>query len=67
MDALTISNIDELEEVVLKFADIINRAWFKYSKLVRITKHSKSWWNDKCSQDLASYYSSRCIGNWKAF
>ena len=63
MDASTISNIDELEEVVLKFTDIVDQAWFKYSKPVRITKHSKSWWNNKCSQDLASYCSSRSIEN----
>ena len=42
MNTLTISNIDELEEIVLKFADIVDQAWFKYSKPVRITKHSKS-------------------------
>ena len=67
MDALTISNIDKLEEVVLKFANIVDWAWFKYSKPVRITKHSKSWWNNKCSQDLASYRLFRSIENWKAF
>ena len=49
MDALTITTIDELEEVVSKFADIINCAWLKHSKPVRITKHSKNWWNNKCS------------------
>jgi len=63
MDALTVLNIDELEEIVLKFANIVERAWFKFSKPVRITKHSKSWWNDKCSQDLAKYCSFRNVEN----
>jgi len=67
VDVLTVSNIDELEDAVSKFADIIDCSWSKYSKSVRITKHSKSWWNDKCSQDLAKYYSSKSIENWKLF
>jgi len=49
VNVLTVSNIDELEDAVSKFANIIDYSWLKYSKSVRITKHSKSWWNDKCS------------------
>jgi len=57
----TITTIDKLEEVISKFADIINHAWLKHSKPIRITKHFKNWWNNKCSQDLAKYHSPRSI------
>ena len=67
VDVLTVSNIDELEDVISKFANIIDYSWSKYSKPVRITKHSKSWWNDKCSQDLEKYHLSKSIENWKSF
>ena len=67
VDTSTISNIDDLEEAVLKFEHIVEYAWFKFLKPIRITRHSKSWWNDKCSQDLVKYHSSRTVENWKAF
>jgi len=67
MDASTVTTIDKLEEVISKFANIVNCAWLKHLKPVRITKHSKNWWNNKCSQDLAKYCLSRSIEDWKAF
>ena len=60
-------NISELEEAILNFANIVNYSWTKYSKLVNIAKCSKSWWNDKCNQDLANYRSSKSIESWKSF
>jgi len=67
VDTLTILNINDLEEAVSKFEHIVDHAWFKFLKLIRITRQSKSWWNDKCSQDLVKYHSSRTVENWKAF
>jgi len=62
-----ISNISDLEKVILDFANIIDHTWMKYSKLVNITKHSKSWWNDKCNRELENYRSSKSIKSWKSF
>ena len=49
VDILTILNIDDLEEAMSKFEHIVDHAWFKFLKSIRITRHSKSWWNNKCS------------------
>jgi len=67
VDISNIVNISELEEAISNFANIVNYSWTKYSKLVNITKYSKSWWNDKCNQDLANYRSSKSIESWKSF
>ena len=58
---LSISNIPKLEEVVSDFANIVDHTWIKHSKLVNITKHSKSQWNDKCNHNLVSYRSLKSI------
>ena len=42
LDTLNISDIPKLEKVVSDFANIVDHTWMKYSKLVNITKHSKS-------------------------
>ena len=67
MNISNVVNISELEEAILNFANIIDHSWMKYSKLVNITKHSKSWWNNKCNQDLANYRFSKSIESWKLF
>ena len=67
VDVSNISNILDLDEIVSIWADIVDRSWTKHLKLVNITKHSKSWWNDKYNQDLASYRFSKSIESWKTF
>jgi len=67
LDTSSISNISNLEKVILDFADIVHCTWIKYLKLINITRHSKSWWNDKCNSDLVSYRSSKSIKSWKTF
>ena len=56
-----------MEKVVTDFANIVESAWMKNSKIVNITKYSKSWWNDNCNKDLAKYRSLKNIEDWKAF
>ena len=67
IDASNIVNTHDLDDIVKKWADIVNYAWSKHLKFVNITKCSKSWWNDKCNQDLASYRLSKSIKSWKNF
>jgi len=43
LDILNILDISKLEKVISDFANIVDHTWMKYSKLVNITKHSKSW------------------------
>jgi len=63
LDLSNVSNTTDLEKTVLEFANIVDCTWTKYSKFVNITHCSKSWWNDKCNQDLINYRSSRSIKN----
>jgi len=39
--------------------DNIERIWYKHSKNVNITKHSKAWWNDNCHRDFNIYRQSK--------
>ena len=48
-------------------SNIVGHTWMKYSKLTNIMKHSKSWWNEDCNRDLATYRSSKSIESWKMF
>ena len=61
LDTSNISDIPELERVVNNFANIVDSAWMKNSKIINITKHMKSWWNDNCNKDLAKCRSSKNI------
>jgi len=46
---------------------LINQAWNKNAKRLRITKHSKQWWTEECSKSLNNYRMSRSLENWKKF
>jgi len=56
-----LSNISKLEEVVNSLTSSINFAWNKNSKCVKITKHSKSWWNKECNHALNNYRTTRSL------
>jgi len=43
LDMSNISDIPKLEKVKSDFANIVDHTWMKYSKLINITKCSKSW------------------------
>jgi len=50
---LNVSNlfdIASLDNVINNFANKVNNAWEKSSKIINITKHSKSWWNENCNR-----------------
>ena len=43
LDTSNILDISQLEKIITDFANIVESAWIKNSKIVNITKYSKSW------------------------
>jgi len=67
---LTTSNMSDvasLDRAVNKFANAVENAWEKNLKVINITKHSKSWWNESCNRELESYRLLKSLENWKQF
>ena len=67
---LNTNNMDDvikLDHVVKQIEHIIDHIWKGNTKKSRISKHSKQWWSDKCSQVLNNYRNSRSLENWKNF
>ena len=62
-----LSNTNKLEEVTNNLISKTDYAWRTNSKQVNITRHSKSWWNEKCSLALNNYRITRSLENWKIF
>ena len=62
-----LSDIKSLENVIDSFTIAIKKAWEKNSKIINISRHSKSWCDINCSRDLEIYRSTRSLANWKQF
>jgi len=41
-------NAENLEEIVQLLMFKIEESWQRNSKPVKITRHSKAWWNNEC-------------------
>ena len=61
------SDINKLENIVNILVSNTEHVWRKNSKLVNVTRHSKSWWNKDCNQSLRNYRISRMLEDWKIF
>ena len=48
-------NSFKLKETTTSLALTINHAWKANSKQIKITKRSKSWWNEECNSTLIMY------------
>ena len=55
INTVNIHNKNVLNQIVQEFASTIERIWYKHSKIINITKHSKKWWNEQCQRDLEHY------------
>jgi len=62
-----LTNIESLENTINSFTTAIEKAWEKNSKIVNISKHSKSWWDTNCSSDLENHRLTRSLVDWKQF
>ena len=67
IDTNDILDIDSLENIVQSLTHDTKRIWAKNSKIINITKYSKSWWNANCNRDLEKYRLSRYIEDWKQY
>jgi len=56
LDTLSITGKDSLQAIVIQMASVFKDLWMLYSKLKRITKYSKEWWNQKCTNSLSRYH-----------
>ena len=54
-----INNVEGLDQIVNQLGLIIEQMWSKNAKRSKISKHSKQWWSDSCSQALNNYRESR--------
>jgi len=50
---------DNLKYIVQTFTSCVERIWFKHSKIVNITKHSKAWWDKNCHRSSEKYRQSK--------
>ena len=50
-----LTNVVSLKNIVYSFAYSLERIWEKNTKIINITKYSKSWWNTNYSRDLKKY------------
>ena len=62
-----LSDIDKLKDTTNSLASSIENVWRSNSKQVNITRHSKSWWNNKCNLALSNYRLTRSLEDWKLF
>ena len=64
---LDISDFNKLEEATNSLTSRIEYVWKANSKQVKITKYSKSQWNEEYNHALSNYRTTRSLENWKAF
>ena len=67
LDITNLGNCKSLEQTVNSLATSIEQAWKSNTRRVKIMKHSKIWWNNKCRRSLNIYKESRSFEDWKSF
>jgi len=59
-----LSDSNKLEKATISLTSRIEHAWKANLKQVKITKHSKSWWNEEYNCILSNYRTTRSLENW---
>ena len=67
IDTSDLLDVESLENVVLTLVCFIKRIQEENLKIVNITIHSKTWWNEKYNRDLKKYKLTKHVKNWKQF
>jgi len=67
LDMTNIDDSEKLERLVNQLGLIVEQSWSKNAKKSKISKHSKQWWLESCSQALDTYRTTRSRENWKFF
>jgi len=67
IDTSDLSDSYLLEGITNTLASKIKNARRANSKQVKITRHSKSWWNEECSLALSNFRMTRSLESWKIF
>ena len=62
-----IQSKEVFEQIVQLFTSNTERIWYKYSKVINITKHLKDWWDKNCHRDLKTYRQYKQIKDWRRF
>jgi len=67
IDTHELENQTDIQRCTFAVSTIFKDAWTRHSKIKRITKHSKEWWNEQCAECINKYYETGDINSWKAF
>jgi len=67
LNRTNIEDKNSLLDVTSQLSLVYEKAWTKYAKPKRITKHSKEWWNQQCMNCLNTYRQSGDLEDWKSF
>ena len=61
LDTINLIDCELLKQIVDKLATSIKQTWNSNTRRVKITNHSKIWWNEDCRQSLNTYRESRSL------
>ena len=61
LNMFNISDSTSLDKIINNLVQEIENGWEKHLKIVKIMKHSKSWWDDKCNSNLEKYRASKSL------
>jgi len=67
LNSEVLTSQNNIEAFTNSISQIFNKPWGKYSREVKITKHSKEWWNQECSSTLSKYHRTGCFEDLRVF
>ena len=67
INTLDLKNQENIQRCVTTISTTFKAAWSTHSMTKRITKHSKEWWNEQCTECINKYHETSNINSWKAF